>query len=859
MSLGAANPGVAGPYSGDAYIHSHYGADLYLGVSSSTGDIIFSTNNYTERMRITADGNVGIGTATPTTRLHVAASSDPLRLEGLQSTSAATSVLTVDGNGIVYTTSASSLGGGNAWLLTGNSGTNPASHFLGTTDNQPLVIRTNNAEVMRVTATGNVGIGTPSPQDLLHVHKAAVSGVAETIARFSISDASGYLQIANNVAANNTFMPRLYAYTIGYNGPALTIAARTNNDGVGQTEPLIAVDAYGPSASLSIRPLFQVRNSGSPQVTVTATGDIGIGTVTPDRDITLSRSGSAYFNIKDGSREILLGTDPNGGILSVMSNHDLIFRTGNNVEKMRITASGNVGIGISNPPYKLYVRASHSANVDYIGGMFEIEQTAPSGFTLYGHRTIARATHTTGLLHGLQAISAIGEFQGSGGTTNYGDVLTAGAVITGGATVNNLRMMTIYAPNNSGTIQNLTGILIEDMTAGSSSNYSIYSLGGTMYHAGDIGIGTSFPQSALEIYRSGGSSYPTLRLSDGDVLLPVFTSNSLGEVSGSHAIGLLKSSKGAINNLTKGGLALYGFTDNGVNDWYPLSLVGTHGGSSPTEAAVLIAGQKIAGGARARLTGSEVIMDVATAYDPHVPLGGQNPQVVFRIRADGHVGIGTLTPATKLVVWGPHTGAGAGNGSSSNAPSQAIIPAGSDGTTYLNDWPNGWGGGLATWDICGAGILMSGYWLRSDRQYKTHIVPLVQDQTDLVRKFLQLEPVAYFPNPETMPVNDPDRKRFGFVANDVEKLFPNLVLNAGAPPEIARGLEYDGFIPILVAVVQQQQHVLEQQQQRIEQLLEENQRIREENAQLKAQIAEIQALKSRLARIEALLGSKGAK
>ena len=37
-----------------------------------------------------------------------------------------------------------------SWDLSGNSGTNPASNFLGTTDNQPLVIRTNGAEAMRI-------------------------------------------------------------------------------------------------------------------------------------------------------------------------------------------------------------------------------------------------------------------------------------------------------------------------------------------------------------------------------------------------------------------------------------------------------------------------------------------------------------------------------------------------------------------------------------------------------------------------------------------------------------------------------------------------------------------------------------
>jgi hypothetical protein len=54
------------------------------------------------------------------------------------------------------------------WELTGNAGTNTRpiwgpANFLGTTDNQPLAIRTNNAERIRVTTEGNVGIGTSYP------------------------------------------------------------------------------------------------------------------------------------------------------------------------------------------------------------------------------------------------------------------------------------------------------------------------------------------------------------------------------------------------------------------------------------------------------------------------------------------------------------------------------------------------------------------------------------------------------------------------------------------------------------------------------------------------------------------------
>ncbi|MDW7996879.1 MAG: tail fiber domain-containing protein, partial [Bacteroidota bacterium] len=53
-----------------------------------------------------------------------------------------------------------------AWSVNGNPGTNPALNFLGTTDDQPLVIKTDGTERMRVansTYNGYVGIGDTDP------------------------------------------------------------------------------------------------------------------------------------------------------------------------------------------------------------------------------------------------------------------------------------------------------------------------------------------------------------------------------------------------------------------------------------------------------------------------------------------------------------------------------------------------------------------------------------------------------------------------------------------------------------------------------------------------------------------------
>jgi microcystin-dependent protein len=62
------------------------------------------------------------------------------------------------------------IGTGNAWELLGNSGTTAGTNFIGTTDAQDLVVKTNNVENMRISNTSwNVGIGTNAPAARLHV------------------------------------------------------------------------------------------------------------------------------------------------------------------------------------------------------------------------------------------------------------------------------------------------------------------------------------------------------------------------------------------------------------------------------------------------------------------------------------------------------------------------------------------------------------------------------------------------------------------------------------------------------------------------------------------------------------------
>ena len=49
------------------------------------------------------------------------------------------------------------------WEITGNTNTNEQTNFIGTTDQHAFVIKTNGTEAIRVDPTGNVGVGTHTP------------------------------------------------------------------------------------------------------------------------------------------------------------------------------------------------------------------------------------------------------------------------------------------------------------------------------------------------------------------------------------------------------------------------------------------------------------------------------------------------------------------------------------------------------------------------------------------------------------------------------------------------------------------------------------------------------------------------
>jgi hypothetical protein len=118
--------------------------------ANNTGSVELTERS--DALVVLKNGNIGIGSSTPQDKLHIVGN---LRMvDGTQGTGR---VLTSDTNGRATWQNAST----NAWGLIGNSGMNPATNFVGTTDAQPLRFRSANTFAGNIsnTTTGLVSLG----------------------------------------------------------------------------------------------------------------------------------------------------------------------------------------------------------------------------------------------------------------------------------------------------------------------------------------------------------------------------------------------------------------------------------------------------------------------------------------------------------------------------------------------------------------------------------------------------------------------------------------------------------------------------------------------------------------------------
>ena len=109
-------------------------------------------------------------------------------------------------------------------------------------------------------------------------------------------------------------------------------------------------------------------------------------------------------------------------------------------------------------------------------------------------------------------------------------------------------------------------------------------------------------------------------------------------------------------------------------------------------------------------------------------------------------------------------------------------------------------------------ISVGGSALTSDQRYKKNITPV----TGALEKLSKLNPVNYdWRRDEFKERGFSDRKQWGFIAQEVEKVMPELVhedMNG------YQSLNYVGVIPLLTKAMQEQQTEMEKQQKEIDEL-----------------------------------------
>ncbi|MBX7181748.1 MAG: hypothetical protein K1X82_06530 [Bacteroidia bacterium] len=184
-----------------------------------------------------------------------------------------------------------------AWQLKGNSGTNPATDFVGTKDAQPLRFATSGAERIRINAAANeVGIGTTASNGTtLDISNSTTNGIGLQVAANSLTTGTG-LNLSGNALTSGTGLMVASSTSgltsagvlgnfslTGNNASNAGTVLKASSTGASNTGTVLMATNAGSGAS------FRVNDDGtdsdaSPFV-VDAAGNTGIGTTTPGQKL----------------------------------------------------------------------------------------------------------------------------------------------------------------------------------------------------------------------------------------------------------------------------------------------------------------------------------------------------------------------------------------------------------------------------------------------------------------------------------------------------------------------------------------------------------------------------------------------
>jgi hypothetical protein len=355
-----------------------------------------------------------------------------------------------------------------AWETFGNSITDPTTQFLGTTNPQPLAIKTNNAERMRLSPAGELLIGTTTAMTGARLR---VAGAGATINNIAIgTDVTGidYPEQDRTIGVTSTTStlrlqsPNAIALHTGSSGTTpeanqrLTITA-AGDVGVGTTTPAHKLDVAGPINATD------VRRNGTPLVS-SQWADVAGGISYSQANVGIGALNPSYKLNVDGAMNAtsVNAASINAGTIDAAevrkSGTSLVSSQWTDEAAESISYGGNVGIGAVNASYKL--------NVD---GVINATDVRTNGSSLVSSQWV-----------------------GAAGSISYGGNVGIGAPSTGaklsvsggGATINSIAIGTDVAgvpginyPNEAETI----GV------ASTTATLRLHSPNGLTFHTGSTG------------------------------------------------------------------------------------------------------------------------------------------------------------------------------------------------------------------------------------------------------------------------------------------------------------------------------------------------------------------------------------
>jgi type II secretory pathway pseudopilin PulG len=404
-----------------------------------------------------ASGNVGVGTSTPLTNLHVEGPSATINL--------ANNALNAGTLGIRFTHHQSSYGSlGKTAILSQATGAWSRSNLYfalnSVADGSVASVADSKLTILN---SGNVGIGTTAPSTKLHVNDTASAG---TTGIFQSNAGYVDLRFMNSTSSSG------YLQYIGNNWN------------------------------------FFANSGGTPTMTITgatAPGRVGIGITNPATNLHIHHTGNSPDAIVVGDNNTLTNTtgiylrSTTEANIIRGSGAALIFRRGGvgGPEDMRII-NGNVGIGTTSPAFKLGVAETNGSNLEF----------APN-YTA-GASAVQAYNRTTTAYDRLDFIGAGFLFRVNGTTQMTMD--TAGRVGIGTAPVGS-NTLTVQGDVNIGGITN-TRLRVRHVdgkdttTAGLDNLYLNYSSGTDVY-VGNPGVSAANLRVATDVYatRMHASSY----------------------------------------------------------------------------------------------------------------------------------------------------------------------------------------------------------------------------------------------------------------------------------------------------------------------------------------------------------------